>query len=333
VVAPAQHPPARHTVRAQQPGADVSLVRRIRPRPLATSRTRSMATGHTLNEYPLPIHGAPRKRACGVYQNCSELLQSAIDAARTAGEILLRYRGRVKARQKGPNDLVTKADLEAEAAIRDYLLQHYPEHGFLGEESPELAPPSGELRWIVDPLDGTANYLHGLDLFATSIAAESPKGLLLGVIYAPALDELYYAAREQGAWCNGERIHVSTVHELANALLVTGFPPRPRRRPELLELFAAYCEATHAVRRLGSAAMDLAYVAAGRFDGFYATHLHAWDCAAGVLLIEEAGGRISKLNGEPFDLYTPDLLASNGLIHDEMIRIARRVLGAALGGE
>ncbi len=258
----------------------------------------------------------------------SDLLQAAIDAARLAGDILLRYRGRVKARQKGPGDVVTKADVEAEEAIRQFLLDRFPSHGFLGEEGGGSGmPASAPVRWIVDPLDGTANYLHGLDLFAVSIAAETDQGIEVGVIYGPAVQELYYAAREQGAWLNGEQIHVSAVPDLSNALLVTGFPPRPKRRPELLELFAAFCEASHAVRRLGSAALDLAYVAAGRFDGFYATHLNAWDCAAGVLLVTEAGGRVTQLDGSPFDLYVPDLLASNGLIHDQMIAVARQVLG------
>ncbi len=262
----------------------------------------------------------------------SKLLQAALDAARVGGDVLLRYRGRVKARQKAPGDVVTKADVEAEEAIRRFLLEQFPEHAFLGEEGAAAgdaeagATGPATVRWVVDPLDGTANYLHGLDLFAVSIAATVGTDVEVGVIYAPATDELYYAAREQGAWLNGEQIHVSAVHELSAALLVTGFPPRPRRRPELLELFAAFCEASHAVRRLGSAALDLAYVAAGRFDGFYATHLHAWDCAAGVLLVQEAGGRVTKLDGTVFDLYEPDLLATNGLIHDQMVAIARKIL-------
>ncbi len=264
--------------------------------------------------------------------NLDKLLDVAVSAAQQAGRLLLSYRGKVKGEAKGPGDVVTRADLESQALIRNQLLSAFPEHNFLGEEGPPDPQPEGtenRVLWLVDPLDGTANFLHGLDLFAVSIAAVLDHIPIVGVIHAPALHETYVAARGRGAQLNGASIRVSTVARLEDALLVTGFPPRPKRRPELLELYGQFCERSHAVRRLGSAALDLAYVAAGRFDGFYAVHLHAWDCAAGVLLVEEAGGKVTQLDGSPFDLFKPSLLATNGKIHSDMVRVAAQVLGFA----
>lgn len=257
------------------------------------------------------------------------MLRIATAAAIEAGELLLEYRGKVRARQKGPGDVVTRADFESQALIRQRIKDAFPDHDFLGEEqtSDQEENRTASVRWLVDPLDGTANYVHGLDLFAVSIAAVSGNDPLVGVIHAPALKETYEAIRGGGATLNGQSIHVSDVSRLEDALLVTGFPPRPQRRPELLRLYGEFCDISHAVRRLGSAALDLAYVAAGRFDGFYAVHLHAWDCAAGVLLVREAGGLVTRINGSPFDLYQPDLLASNGRIHRQMVEVACRVLG------
>jgi myo-inositol-1(or 4)-monophosphatase len=256
-------------------------------------------------------------------------LEAAIEAAEAGGQLLLDLRGRVKPEPKGPGDVVTRADRAAEALIRQILMAKFPTHHFLGEEggaSSEQTWTPGQLRWIVDPLDGTANYVHGLEFFAVSVALELDGAVLVGVVYAPLLRQRFTALRGGGARLNGETLHVSDVEHLSRALLVTGFPPKLERRPELLKLFEGYCSRSHAVRRLGSAALGLAYVAAGKFDGFYATHLHAWDAAAGVLLVEEAGGNVTKLDGSPFQLFEPDLLATNGKIHDQMIAVALEVL-------
>jgi myo-inositol-1(or 4)-monophosphatase len=255
------------------------------------------------------------------------VLNFAIQTARDAGSILTDRLGRaLQVSNKGDIDLVTEADLASERLIIDRIKSHYPRHAILAEESGSAegfdSGPS-EWKWIIDPLDGTTNYAHGYPCFCVSIALERAGSIEIGVVYDPTRDEMFAAERGQGATLNERRIRVSTIDDLNSAMLCTGFPYNVRERPNFARDFSNFTMEAQAVRRDGSAAIDLAYLACGRFDGFWEDGLKAWDVAAGVLLIEEAGGRITNFAGAPLDIYTPKVLASNGLIHDAM----RRVLG------
>lgn len=241
-----------------------------------------------------------------------EYLQAAEEAARSAGRVLLDWRGKFSVRLKGRADLVTDADLDAQKTIRDLLLGRFPDHGFLGEEEGHSANRDGEYRWIVDPLDGTTNYVHGVPFYAVSIGLEHHGKLLAGVIYDPERDHCYRAAAGQGAWLGDERLSVSQPESLDDALVVTSFPPGVERSDRQVENFLRVLVRSQAVRRTGSAAMNLAYVAAGKFDAFWSTSLHPWDLAAGVLLVAEAGGRTTRIEGGEFDLMQPELLSTNG---------------------
>lgn len=254
------------------------------------------------------------------------MLNFAIQTARDAGAILSDKLGRVTQVRKGDIDLVTEADLASERLIIDRIKSHYPRHTILAEESgitQNLAgnPDSSEWKWIVDPLDGTTNFAHGYPCFCVSIALERNGQVEIGVVYDPTRDEIFAAERGEGATLNGRRIRVSEVEELNSAMLCTGFPYDVRERPHFALDFSNFTMRAQAVRRDGSAALDLAYVACGRFDGFWEDGLNPWDVAAGVLLIEEAGGRITNFSGGLLDLYTPKVLVSNGLIHEEMMRV------------
>jgi len=253
-------------------------------------------------------------------------LELAEQAARRAGQVLLDMKGRFTVRRKGWQDLVTSADLAAQEAARECLLDAFPDHTVLGEEAPSRFDPTAPFRWIIDPLDGTTNYVHGLDYYAVSIALEHKYNLLVGVIYAPELQQCFKAANGQGAFCNDTQIKVSDVADIADALVATGFPPQLDKRPDLIKLFERYSVKTHAVRRLGSTALNLAYTAMGRFDAFYSATIHSWDVAAGALLVWEAGGSVSNLDGGTYDLYRPDILATNGHIHQQMLNVAADVL-------
>lgn len=238
--------------------------------------------------------------------------------------MLLEMSGKVSVREKGRGDLVTSADLAAQELIREIVLGAFPTDAFLGEESVGAVESAADFRWIVDPLDGTSNYVHGLEFYAVSIGLEYRGNLVVGVVYEPVRDRCFRAADGAGATLNGTPIHVSEVDSLGSALLVTGFPPGMRGRADLLRLFEEFCCESHSVRRLGSAALDLVYVASGQFDGFYAPNLNPWDAAAGIVIVREAGGRITNLDGTPYSLETPDILASNGAIHDAMVEVSNR---------
>jgi myo-inositol-1(or 4)-monophosphatase len=258
------------------------------------------------------------------------VLNFAIQTARDAGAILSDGLGRALVSNKGDIDLVTEADLASEKLIIERIKSHYPRHAILAEESGatdgiEMASGKSEWKWIIDPLDGTTNYAHGYPCFCVSIALERAGAIEVAVIYDPNRDELFAAERGQGATLNDRRMRVSKVDDLNRAMLCTGFPYNVRERPNFAREFANFTMAAQAVRRDGSAAIDLAYLACGRFDGFWEDGLNPWDVAAGVLLIEEAGGLVTDFNGESLDIYTPKVLASNGLIHDSM----RRVLGTS----
>lgn len=247
----------------------------------------------------------------------------AVEAARAAGGLLLDELDRARriAYKDSPINLVTEMDARAEALILDRLRAAFPADAVLTEEAGLHAGASGR-RWIVDPLDGTTNYAHGLPLFAVSIALETRGQLTLGVAFDPARDELFVATRGGGATLNDRPLAVSTTAALGESLLTTGFPYDIRDTADTnLREYGVFSLRARAVRRLGSAVIDLAWVAAGRFDGYWELRLAPWDAAAGALLVEEAGGRITGLRGEPLDLAAPSVVATNGRIHAAMLAI------------
>lgn len=254
------------------------------------------------------------------------LLNFAIQTARDAGSLLAERFGRVlRVTNKSELDLVTDSDLASERLIIDRIKTYHPRHAILAEESGASVPVNSEAqsewRWIIDPLDGTTNYAHGYPCFCVSIGLEHEGRMEVGVIYDPMRDELFTAERGQGAALNGRRMSVSATDNLSGALLCTGFPYDVRERSEFARHFANFIMNAQAVRRDGAAALDLAYVACGRFDGFWEEGLKPWDVAAGSLMVEEAGGRVSNYAGGPLSIHTPPILASNGLVHEQMMRV------------
>lgn len=226
---------------------------------------------------------------------------------------------------KGEINIVTDADRKSEELIISRIRREYPHHDILAEESSEKNSGS-DFRWIIDPLDGTTNYAHGYPVFCVSIALERKREIYLGVIYNPALNEMFVARKGGGALLNGRKISVSDTIELRRSLLATGFPYDIRSdRNNNMDYFKGMAMYAQAIRRAGSACLDMAYVAAGRFDGFWELKLSPWDTAAGWLLISEAGGIVTDLYGEPFHLYAPHILATNGKIHHKMIEVFNKV--------
>ncbi|MCE7871513.1 inositol monophosphatase [bacterium CPR1] len=252
------------------------------------------------------------------------MLNVAESAARAAGELIRQaFAGPVAVRHKGAVDLVTEVDTACEALIRTRLLESFPHHGFLGEEGGVTAEAAS--MWIVDPLDGTTNFAHGYPFVAVSIGLEVNGVMELGVVYDPLREELFNARRGEGARLNGRPIAVSERSRLEEALLVTGFPYSYRRDPErILALFRAFSLRARGMRRDGAAALDLCYLACGRFDGFYELGLAPWDTAAGSLIVNEAGGMLTDLEGKPFDIRRPSMLASNVRLHKEMRDVVRQ---------
>jgi myo-inositol-1(or 4)-monophosphatase len=257
----------------------------------------------------------------------------AIDAARSAGQLLKsELRGRRRIAYKGtPTNLVTEMDARAETVILDQLTAAFPDDAVLTEESGARAGRSGR-RWIVDPLDGTTNYAHGLPIFAVSIALEVDGRIDVGVVYDPNHDELFVAERGTGAFLGPERLTVSSTGVLDESLLATGFPYNIRETADNnLAEYGAFSVRARAVRRMGSAVLSLAWLAAGRLDGYWELRLGPWDVAAGSLLVEEAGGRVSDLRGGRVDLESPAVLASNGRIHEGMLAILATIRREAPG--
>ena len=236
--------------------------------------------------------------------------------ARQAGEILVQGSWRDnEIAHKGLIDLVTDVDRRSEAFILEQIRAHYPEHSILAEES-GAQTRGQEHTWYVDPLDGTVNYAHGIPIYAVSLAYAQNGLVQLAVVFAPALDECFTAERGRGAWLNGKRLSVSNTHDLDNSLLVTGFPYNVRTHPTNLEYYRRLALRCQGVRRLGSAALDLCYVAAGRFEGYWEMDIAPWDVAAGWLIAEEAGGLVTRYDGQPFTLTPPlTILAASHQIH------------------
>ena len=253
------------------------------------------------------------------------MLNFAIQTARDAGRVLAEKFGRaLQVTNKGDIDLVTEADIAAERLIVERIRSYHPRHAILTEESGDVitvGDAGSEYKWVIDPLDGTTNYAHGYPVFCVSVALEHEGRVVLGVVYDPTRDELFAAERGQGATLNGRSLRVSETAELNGALLCTGFPYDVRDRGDFARHFRNFIMRAQSVRRDGAAALDLAYVAAGRFDGFYEEGLRPWDVAAGVLLVEEAGGRVTHYDGSPFRIYQPPIAASNGLIHEAMLDV------------
>src|ERR1700704_1572082 len=248
-----------------------------------------------------------------------------IDGAREAGGILMTEFARpVTITYKGEVDIVTQADRRSEQAIVTRLRTHFPGHAIVAEEGGGQETES-RFRWHVDPLDGTTNFAHGYPCFAVSIGLEEAGDLITGVIYQPVSGELFTATKGEGAYLNQKKIHVSAIEKLATSLLVTGFPSVKRAQNPNIHFYWDFTLRSHGVRRDGSAALDLASVACGRFEGFWEFGLKAWDTAAGVLLGQEAGGRVTDLAGQPYRLGGPVVLATNGLIHEEMLSVAARI--------
>ncbi len=265
----------------------------------------------------------------------TNLLPDVVTLAKQAGAILREgYGTAVESRGKdGRHNLVTEYDLRVESFLFDALRELAPGSGFLGEEGGAVEGVT-DLQWVVDPLDGTVNFAHGIPIFCTSIGAVVNGTTELGVIYHPLLDETFTALRGSGAWLNGRKIGVSATTELSNAILVTGFPYNVSTNPEAcIDQFAAIVGRGLPVRRLGSAALDLAYTAAGRFDAFWEVHLNAWDMAAGALLVEEAGGRVTHYHQRPFTLGHDSIIATNGHLHAELAEaLADATLRSKRGG-
>ena len=254
-------------------------------------------------------------------------LATAVEAALSAARIQKQYfRRDVTIQKKGRIDLVTAADLEVEQMFRTLIGERFPSHSVLGEEGTAgEAGTDAACRWIIDPVDGTTNFAHGLAIFCVSIALEIEARLELGVVYDPIGEELFTAERGEGARLNGAPLTVSPTDTLDDALLVTGFPYHVREERRVpVALFDAFLGEAQAVRRLGSAALDLCFVAAGRVDGYWETKIHPWDVAAGGLIDHEAGGLVTGLDGSPFNPFHGDLIASNGHIHSQMLDVATR---------
>jgi myo-inositol-1(or 4)-monophosphatase len=241
-------------------------------------------------------------------------LETCEKAARAGGRELLSWRGRFQSREKGITDYVTDADLASEAAIRRVIAERFPDHLVLGEEQPPDEYPSDpeQMTWIVDPLDGTTNYLHAYPNYAVSVAVARGRELLAGVIYDPVTDQCYSAKLGGGAWCNGAKLQTSAVREASDALVAVSLPARVRRDSRDLADFIEAVQFCQGVRRSGSAALNLAHVASGSIDAFWAAHIHPWDVAAGVLMVREAGGIVTGRDGGEFDLWRPHFVAAAG---------------------
>jgi myo-inositol-1(or 4)-monophosphatase len=242
--------------------------------------------------------------------------------AREAGALLMQhFQKGLKIEYKGDADLVTAADRGSEALIRERIKKQFPSHDVLGEEQ-GLTDQGGEYRWYVDPLDGTTNFAHGYPVFCVSMAVENRAvgARVAAVVYDPTRDELFSAAQGKGAQLNGKPIHVSKAAQLKECLVATGFPSHKRHKNPNIHFYHQITLHTHGVRRAGSAALDLCCVASGRFDGFWEFNLNPWDTAAGVLIIEEAGGRVTRFDGTPFQIDSRETLASNGVVHGALLQ-------------
>jgi myo-inositol-1(or 4)-monophosphatase len=255
----------------------------------------------------------------------ASFLETAVDAVMRAGDIMMaRFGHELRVDKKGTIDLVTEVDVEVERMFRELIRKRFPTHAVLAEElggNPGVPPGP---CWIFDPIDGTTNFAHGLPIFCSSVALEIGGIAEVAAVYDPTRKELFTATRGNGSFLNGGRLRVSSTGLLVDAMLVTGFPYDVHARvPEIVGLFGEFVGRARAVRRLGSAAIDLCYVAAGRMDAFWESDLKAWDIAGGALIVAEAGGKVTNMAGEPFVSRGGHVLASNGALHEPMLEVIR----------
>jgi len=253
-------------------------------------------------------------------------LESAQKAAREAGKILLSNLGTVQkvSFKSIQSNLVTEIDKQSEEQIIKILNDDFPDFDILAEESGSSSTKNSEFMWVIDPLDGTTNYAHGLPIFTISIGLVKGNEVITGVVYDPVRDHMFYAEKGKGAFLNGKALSVSKTKDIKKSLLVTGFPYNVEENPDFcFERFIVMTKNSRAVRRLGSAALDFAYVASGIFDGFWEVKLNPWDIAAGMLLVKEAGGKVTNFNGNDCDIFNPQILSSNGIIHDKLIELLK----------
>ncbi len=237
-------------------------------------------------------------------------LTKAIDAAREAGKVLLKWREKFTISEKGRSDLVTDADFDAQKTIEKILSEAFPTHSFLGEEGLERTGAESDYRWIIDPLDGTMNYVHGFPYYCVSIALEYKGKIVVAAIYDPTRDDLFHACENTGTYYNGERVRVSGVEKLSDSLCIASLPVAGDAAHPAVKKFLAVLPVARTVQRLGSAAMNLAYLSCGRADVYWSSTLKPWDMAAGILLVQEAGGEVTRLDGSPYDIYTGEILAT-----------------------
>ena len=249
----------------------------------------------------------------------SELLARMTAISREAGRLIMTYfERRIGYEYKGDVDLVTEADRASEKLIVERIRQHFPSHDIVGEEGTRKDTGS-DYRWYVDPLDGTTNFAHGYPVFCVSLGVEGTDGIVAGVLYDPTRDELFAAEKGSGASLNGRPIQVSNTKKLSESLLATGFPSHKRHKNPNIHFYHQLTLRSHGLRRAGSAALDLANVASGRYDGFWEFNLNPWDTAAGVLLVTEAGGTVSRFDGSPWRIDSSETLASNRILHNELM--------------
>jgi myo-inositol-1(or 4)-monophosphatase len=254
----------------------------------------------------------------------NNVLEFATQCALESGKIQREYfQKKIGIHYKGEINIVTDADIACQRRIIELIEKHYPDDSIIAEEKPNVFNDKRN-TWIVDPLDGTTNYAHGYPFFCTSIAYEVHGEVVVGVVYNPIFNELFFARKGEGAYFNGEQIHVSFIHDMKQALLSTGFPyDLPSSKKNNINHFVNFLYHAQAVRRDGSAALNLSYVACGRFDGHWEMKLNPWDMAAGALIVTEAGGKITDFQGGTFNLYGDELLASNGFLHDRMLEVLK----------
>ncbi len=260
-----------------------------------------------------------------------DFLQPMQELAREAGALLMSYFGKVAIEYKGDADLVTVADRTSEKLIVEHIRRRWPEHDIMGEEGSRRETGS-DYRWYVDPLDGTTNFAHGYPVFCVSMGLEYKSERIAGVIYDPNRNEMFSAALGAGAQLNASAIHVSRAPRLAESLVATGFPSHKRHKNPNIHFYHQITLRSHGVRRAGSAALDLCYVACGRYDAFWEFNLNPWDTAAGVLICQEAGGKVTNFSGGPFSIDSRQVLASNTLLHEEMLREFENIFAGRVEG-
>jgi myo-inositol-1(or 4)-monophosphatase len=249
-------------------------------------------------------------------------LEIVVNIAQEAGQLIKEGASKeFNVSYKGPVDLVTSVDLASQRLIKKRLASAFPTHQIIAEESGNVAATK-QYAWIVDPLDGTTNFAHKFPIFSVSIALKTNNQIVLGVVHEINFAETFWAIKGEGAWLNGKKIKTSQINDLDKALLATGFPYNLRNNYQpVMKLFSSFALKTQGIRRAGAATIDLCYVACGRLDGFWELGLKPWDMAAGSLIVEEAGGKVSRFDGSPLNLWHPEIVASNNILHQQMLEI------------